>query len=486
MPYETIDSLPDFVKKMPAKKMRQWQAVWTSAYSRCTKNGGDAKACETRAFKQANAVTHGAGPEPDPEPVPALDPVAFSDAGPLYADDDEVLRTGLLFRAGDFPDKAFSMTADELAAAVEAFTAPVPVDLEHRSTVLDGKLGEVVALDAVGDELHGTVRLPRWLDDAIGTAPRKVSATWDRTSKTLQGLALVLEPRVEDAALLSSYTAFAAARHDTPHGRMALQELHDMAARSGAVCKATNATMASSHENAAIQSIHDMAVSHGAACSALKAGTKPGYPMFGSESGATPAGKERSRMSDKFAQFLAWLNGEESPAEGAAQVSAQTPVATTPVGMTTKADPTAEALRQAQERAAQFEAENRRLRAERIQADAIRFADDQIREGRAFPAEREQIIAAFTQAASDDANYGTVTFGDGSTGDRVSIVRKSYEARPKHQLDMERITPELSALFNQLKTEKPGEGKPDRARVNELIGMTAFGAEHLRHKNGSN
>jgi hypothetical protein len=57
-----------------------------------------------------------------------------------------------------------------------------------------------------GGELHGTVALPKWLDDTIGAAERKVSATWDRATKRLTGLALVLNPRVSDAALFASFS----------------------------------------------------------------------------------------------------------------------------------------------------------------------------------------------------------------------------------------------------------------------------------------
>jgi hypothetical protein len=58
-----------------------------------------------------------------------------------------------------------------------------------------------------------------------------------------------------------------AARHDTFEGQRALQELHDIAARGGAVCNAGEAKMASRHEASTLQGIHDLAVQHGAHCS---------------------------------------------------------------------------------------------------------------------------------------------------------------------------------------------------------------------------
>src|SRR5690242_17335526 len=61
-------------------------------------------------------------------------------------------------------------------------------------------------------------------------------------------------------------------RHDTPHGQTAMQEIHDLAARHGATCRAGNtAAMASSHESKGIQAVHDTCVEHGATCASGKA-----------------------------------------------------------------------------------------------------------------------------------------------------------------------------------------------------------------------
>ncbi len=58
MPYSgpEDDRLPDHVKKMPAKKRRQWVGVWNSAYARCKDDGGATDKCEGKAFRQANGV----------------------------------------------------------------------------------------------------------------------------------------------------------------------------------------------------------------------------------------------------------------------------------------------------------------------------------------------------------------------------------------------------------------------------------------------
>ncbi len=53
---EDDDSLPDYVKKLSAKKRRQWVAIFNSVYSKCIDKGGDKSKCETAAFRQANGV----------------------------------------------------------------------------------------------------------------------------------------------------------------------------------------------------------------------------------------------------------------------------------------------------------------------------------------------------------------------------------------------------------------------------------------------
>jgi hypothetical protein len=178
---------------------------------------------------------------------------------------DSVVREGKIFEAGNYPDKNFEMTPDELRRAAAAFQ-PVPLDLEHTPTVLDGKLGtlEAVRVSADGRTLFGTVRLPRWLDDLLKDGERKVSCTWTAATKRLQKLALVMNPRVSDAALMTCF----AQRHDTVHGQSLLQQLHDQTARTGAICLPPPgaADFHSQHERNGIQAVHDVTVAHGAMC----------------------------------------------------------------------------------------------------------------------------------------------------------------------------------------------------------------------------
>lgn len=56
MPFSSVDSLPAFVKKLPAKKQRQWMSVFNSAFSKAVKEGKSTKDAEGTAFRQANGV----------------------------------------------------------------------------------------------------------------------------------------------------------------------------------------------------------------------------------------------------------------------------------------------------------------------------------------------------------------------------------------------------------------------------------------------
>jgi hypothetical protein len=62
-----------------------------------------------------------------------------------------------------------------------------------------------------------------------------VSATWDKATKTLCGLALVRTPRITDAALYSAFSEFAGRRH-SKQDLADLQTIHDLVAGQGAIC----------------------------------------------------------------------------------------------------------------------------------------------------------------------------------------------------------------------------------------------------------
>lgn len=424
--------------------------------------------------------------------MPPFSAAAFALDGPVV-EGDFVLRSGKLFEAGLYADKDFSITPEEMLVAATEF-APVPVDLEHAHTpFLNGKLGELRSVK-VGDngwDLLGTVALPKWLDDALEGTGRKVSATWDRATKRLAGLAIVENPRVTDAALMAAFSVneiahaegneqaqaldalmayFAAARHDTPSGRMAMQELHDVAERRGAVCKASNAKMASGHESTAIQKVHDLTMEHGAKCSSLQAYPPAGLPYFSASRRQSP--KEGRKMS-RFDEFMTWLKGDEG----------DDPAAVPPATMSATDNAELKALR---ERQTALESENARIRAERINDQAAAFADTQIREYRAIPAEREIIISDYVQRATDDSLLAQFSQADPSRKSGVESLKATFAARPAHALTTEGLKPEeLSVLMNRAETDAAGSNKPSsKDKIDEMIGLTPLGQTHLRQRNG--
>jgi signal peptide peptidase SppA len=136
-------------------------------------------------------------------------------------------------------------------------------------------------------------------------------------------------------------------------------------------------------------------------------------------------------------------------------------------------------------REAALEAEIARLRAEKITGEAAAFVERYLTAGKAFPAERDAILAVYTQAATDDAYLGAVQQGDGRTTTRVALLRAAFEARPEHQLTLERLPAHVhAALAGLAQSPKPEEQGTDPKTLEELLGMTALGAQHLRERNG--
>jgi signal peptide peptidase SppA len=96
-----------------------------------------------------------------------------------------------------------------------------------------------------------------------------------------------------------------------------------------------------------------------------------------------------------------------------------------------------------------------------VQARAEAFADGAIRSNKAMPAERESLIAAYAQAAMDDA-------GDGGT--RVAVLESLLNQRAPHSLTQEQVAVGQGGV---LESGAPRELAADRRR--QLLSMTATG-----------
>ncbi len=228
----------------------------------------------------------------------------------------------LIFKTGDYEDKEFSMSPEEMAETVAEFS-PVNIGLEHIPTVLSGRLGRIVAVGQDYDNpsvMYGEALIPEWLDKAVPAGEKKLSAAFDRKSKRMIGCDLVISPRVNGACLLAKFSkepgAIAAleeikklespkrpfgvrtsAANRTKVGQKAMEKMHSKAAKFGAVCRPMKsadmsdeqfaeamtqyeimhaANFASDHERGKVQRIHDIAC-EGAHFCKFNCDDKPGF-----------------------------------------------------------------------------------------------------------------------------------------------------------------------------------------------------------------
>lgn len=416
--------------------------------------------------------------------------------------DGWVYRTGKIFEAGQYKDKKFEISPEELCEAIADFK-PVDLDLEHMPTILDGKLGrlEAVALGADGWSLIGTVKLPKWLDEQLGDADRKVSATWDRATKRLNKLALVRNPRVKDAAVMAAFVAheFSDSVEDATEDELAtaltslleekfssktwagkdlLQSIHDMTSRSGAVCmenekefnEAKEAGFVSADEAKNIQQIHDAALRGGAQCYFIKERSGEDSPSYYNnqennemklsdikkffselpEDVELPVNTEVNSDEKKAAELSAREEAIKAAEQALAdkiaafEKASEVPAVETPAVEEPKEEVVENSAPVPSERELQLEAELEALRKKDIQRDAEKFADAEIKAERAFPAERDALIALFTQAAADDkANEAKISFKSGEENvevSRVDALKALYSVRKPHNLTYEEVS----------------------------------------------
>ena len=331
-------------------------------------------------------------------------------------DGETVVRRGKIFEVGDYPDKDFSLTLAEAQEAIRNFQ-PVPVDLEHMPTVLSGKLGQLksIEMDSNGKDIWGEVALPAWLNSAIGEAKLKVSSTWNKLEKTMAGLALVRNPRVPDAVLMSAFAEFVGKRNNTGDQEL-IQTMHDSAIKLGAACDGSNAT--------------DKTTSS----------TKQD-PSNNKRDGDENAKKETTKMSDTTTTTtgagagLAEMSAEELRSKLA---ELETQNAT---------------LKEQASRIEQIEATFAQQRADSRKREAATFAAAEVASSRALPREEKDLAAFYEQLAVDDddfnceiveAHFSVPASADGSTSEkkvntRLAAFRQLCASRLPHSLLQEQV-----------------------------------------------
>lgn len=355
----------------------------------------------------------------DPTPVVetknyvAVQAASFSLDGEFEETDEMVIVRGKIFEAGEFADKQFSITSEELSNAVKNFK-PVPIDYSHVEGPLDGKLGELrsVSLSENGKDLMGEVAIPKWLDKVFGDTARKVSCTWDRATKLLEKLALVNNPRIPDAVLYQAFidnfkskqTATFEGKRNSAADHQTIQKIHDHTASLGAKCSGENVQYSSDNPN--------------------------------------PNDKELHKMSDDNKDKVDFKDSPEYQALQAQFTTQQTEI--------------------------------EQMKADKRHTEAVAVVEELLRTGKAVPAERASLIAAFEQAATDDAKNPTkVTFGQGQEGTRVDALKAVYDARPAHILFDETVANGGQVLYSAGNNTNKDEPKPER--ITHLKSLTPMG-----------
>lgn len=112
-------------------------------------------------------------------------------------------RTGIIFRPGAYGSKGVYSDADIDAMAGDN---PLPVNLEHRKSLLSDKLGFLTRRFSGFDENGQKVLMGEWhepepLAALLGDTTRKASIEIDMATKQPTGLALTHLPHIADAAL---------------------------------------------------------------------------------------------------------------------------------------------------------------------------------------------------------------------------------------------------------------------------------------------
>jgi hypothetical protein len=331
--------------------------------------------------------------------------ISFDSQNNKMVDGDYVVYKGCkLFEEGDYPSHDFEMGADELALVADTNGAAT-LDLDHKPTVIrDDMIGSVNNFSTAWDEdklvLYGDVRIHKLLDPLLKDET-KLSVTWDRDSRQITKTALLLNPRIPDAALNATYAAFKK-EHTTRSGQQVMQQLHDIAAKSGAVCDMSNvkeANMASKGEHKAMQAIHDMATANGAECEGSKSNLYGTY-YFGDDSGKT---KETSMDP---------VTDPKPSAEFAAM----------------------------QKRVEELEADLKRKSQEARQSKAAQFAERLVQEERIAPG-LEGIVAEFAEACLEDDELRSreITFSADKKGSRLDALATILAARQPHGLTKETV-----------------------------------------------
>lgn len=113
-------------------------------------------------------------------------------------------RRAKLFEAGSFPDKGVRISMDDLAALAAGFKGPVPILIEHSDSAL--QMGFLTRVEALGEELFGTVALTKEANDLLeASGAKSLSLGLSTDLSEIREVSIVRNPRVADAELYSGF-----------------------------------------------------------------------------------------------------------------------------------------------------------------------------------------------------------------------------------------------------------------------------------------
>jgi hypothetical protein len=322
-----------------------------------------------------------------------------------------VIKSGRIFKAGDFPDKKFKATRKDIANACDKFTKPVPLDVEHLPSLFDGRLGYLIGITQDPkdpDWMLGTTAVTKAASDLLGDRPLPVSVVWDKPTMTITRTALTANPRVEDAAVMSS-AQFSKEEID--------EQTEQLARFIGARHNTTDFN--------ALKLVHDTIASMAdGVCS-------------------PPADKETQTMSD-----VTNANNAGTATQDIAEFKAELAKMQALV-----AAQTAQLTQQSSQLVT--------MASERRKAEAVSFSTEAVRTGKVVPAAQSYLSALYEQALKDDENADkpdtTVVFSvkKGKTveqqavtmSSRAAIIKDLITNLPVNGLDVELAKTNGQVLF---------------------------------------
>lgn len=114
---------------------------------------------------------------------------------------DFAVYEGLIFKAGEYPDKQMKASTDQLASLCSSFSG-APIKLDHRDGVLDQALEGfgLVEMSMDGPDVRGIAIVPKWLKAALGER-FSVSVGIMRDCSAVREISVVSNPRIANANL---------------------------------------------------------------------------------------------------------------------------------------------------------------------------------------------------------------------------------------------------------------------------------------------